>query len=139
MRMLVLCDHDRGTLVDASLEALTFGRDLATRAGVSCEAVVIGKGAEEAAGQLAAYGATVVHLASHEVLTDFGPEAWGETLAQLVASSGASIVTACGTDRGNEVLAHVAARLDEPFVANCQFPWKQLLKQRLLLKRSISQ
>ena len=120
MTMLVLCDHDRGTLVDASLEALTFGRDLATRAGVSCEAVVIGKGAEEAAGQLAAYGATVVHLASHEVLTDFGPEAWGETLAQLVASSGASIVTACGTDRGNEVLAQVAARLDEPFVANCR-------------------
>ena len=120
MTMLVLCDHDRGTLVDASLEALTFGRDLATRAGVSCEAVVIGKGAEEAVGQLAAYGATVVHLASHEVLTDFGPEAWGETLAQLVASSGASIVTACGTDRGNEVLAHVAARLDEPFVANCR-------------------
>jgi electron transfer flavoprotein alpha subunit len=120
MTMLVLCDHDRGTLVDASLEALTFGRDLATRAGVSCEAVVIGKGAEEAAGQLAAYGATVVHLAYHEVLTDFGPEAWGETLAQLVASSGASIVTACGTDRGNEVLAHVAARLDEPFVANCR-------------------
>ena len=120
MTMLVLCDHDRGTLVDASLEALTFGRDLATRAGVSCEAVVIGKGAEEAAGQLAAYGATVVHLAYHEVLTDFGPEAWGETLAQLVASSGASTVTACGTDRGNEVLAHVAARLDEPFVANCR-------------------
>ncbi|SVA62470.1 uncharacterized protein METZ01_LOCUS115324, partial [marine metagenome] len=82
--------------------------------------VLIGRGAEEAVAQLAAHGADVVHLASHDVLTDFGPEAWGETLAQLVASTGASIVAACGTDRGNEVLAQVAARLDEPFVANCR-------------------
>jgi len=28
-------------------------------------------------------------------------------------------VLACGSDRGNEVMAHVAARLDAPFVANC--------------------
>ena len=120
MTMLVLCDHDRGALADASLEALTFGRDLAARSGVACEAVLIGSGADAAAAPLAAYGAEVVHLAAHDVLTDFGPEAWGETLTQLVASTGASIVTACGTDRGNEVLAHVAARLDEPFVANCR-------------------
>ena len=120
MTMLVLCDHDRGTLADASLEALTFGRDLAARAGVSCEAVVIGNDAGAAAARLAAYGADVVHIATHDILTDFGPEAWGETLAQLAGSTGASIVTACGTERGNEVLANVAARLDEPFVANCR-------------------
>ncbi len=119
MSLLVLCDHDRGTLDEASLEALTFGRDLAGKAEITCEAVVIGAGADAALDSLAAHGAEQVHLAGHDLLTDYGPEAWGETLTQLVRSTGATAVMACGTDRGNEVLAHVAARLDEPFVANC--------------------
>ena len=35
------------------------------------------------------------------------------------ARLGAGAVVAAGSDRGNEVLAHVAARLDLPFAANC--------------------
>ncbi len=120
MSLLVLCDHDRGRLAEASLEALTFGRALAATAGLSCEAVVIGNGADTAADALAAYGAETVHVVTHDVLTDFGPEAWGEALVQLIASAGAAAAMACGTDRGNEVLAQVAARLDAPFVANCR-------------------
>ena len=119
MSLLVLCDHDRGTLAEASLEALTFGRPLAAAAGIEMAAAVIGEGAERAAAGLGAHGASTVHVASHGLLTDFGPEAWGETVAQLVQATGATAVLACGTDRGNEVLAQVAARLDEPFVANC--------------------
>jgi len=117
--LLVLCDHDRGVLAEASLEALTFARDLAERLAAPCEAVVIGNGADTAAADLAAYGAEAVHVAVHDLLTDYGPEAWGATLAQLAEAVDAVAVAACGTDRGNEVLAHVAARLDEPFVANC--------------------
>ena len=120
MNLLVLCEHDRGVLAGASLEALTFGRDLAAAAGLACEAVVIGEGAETAAADLGAYGAATVHVASHAVLRDFGPLAWGETLVQIIRSTGAEAALACGTDRGNEVLAHVAALLDEPFVANCR-------------------
>ena len=119
MSLLVLCDHDRGSLAEASLEALTFGRALARRLDVSWGAVLIGSGADQTVGHLAAYGVETVHLATHDLLTDYGPEAWGETLAQLVRSTDTTAVTACGTDRGNEVLAQVAARLDEPFVANC--------------------
>jgi electron transfer flavoprotein alpha subunit len=32
---------------------------------------------------------------------------------------GASAITAAGTERGNEILAHVAAKLDQPLAANC--------------------
>ena len=42
MSLLVICDHDRGTLAEASLEALAFGRSLATLAGLEMTAVVIG-------------------------------------------------------------------------------------------------
>ena len=59
------------------------------------------KGAEAAAEGLGAHGAATVHVALHPILTDFGPEAWGETVAQLVRGVGATAVLACGTDRGN--------------------------------------
>ena len=77
MSLLVVCDHDRGHLAEASLEALAFGRPLAAAAGLELAAVVIGEGAEAASTSLAAHGAATVHLASHDLLTDFGPEAWG--------------------------------------------------------------
>ena len=54
------------------------------------------------------------------LLTDYGPETWGAVVAQAVGDARAR--PSCwppGTDRGNEVLAHAAARLDLPMVANC--------------------
>ena len=83
MSLLVVCDHDRGSLLEASLEALTFARPLAAVADLELAAVVIGEGAEAAAVDLGAHGAETVYVASHPVLTDFGPEAWGETVVQL--------------------------------------------------------
>ena len=119
MSVLVLCDHDRGALAEASLEALTFGRRLANDLGVACSGVLIGEGADNASTSLASYGAERVYLVEHGLLTDYGPSAWGESLVQLVNKVTPSAVLACGTDRGNEVIAHLAASLDAPFVANC--------------------
>ena len=53
------------------------------------------------------------------MLGDYGPEAWGAVVAQAVVTLRPTAIVATGTDRGNEVLAHVAARLDLPMVANC--------------------
>ena len=39
--------------------------------------------------------------------------------AEPLGALSPSGVVACGTDRGNEMLAHAAAVLDLPFVANC--------------------
>ena len=49
----------------------------------------------------------------------YAPGAWAQTLAGLIEERGASALVAPGTDRGNEVLAHVAAKLDQPMAANC--------------------
>ncbi len=119
MSVLVLCDHDRGALAEASLEALTFGRKLANDLGVACSAVLIGEGADNASTSLASYGADNIYLVEHSLLTDYGPSAWGESLVQLVNKVTPTAVLASGTDRGNEVIAHLAANLDAPFVANC--------------------
>jgi len=46
----------------------------------------------------------------------YQPAAWAAALAD--AAQGADAIVAAGSDRGNELLAHVAARLDQPFAAN---------------------
>ena len=49
----------------------------------------------------------------------YAPAAWAQTLVELIEQRAPSAVIAPGTDRGNELLAHVAAKLDLPMAANC--------------------
>lgn len=44
------------------------------------------------------------------------PAAWAAAI--VAASDGAEAIVAAGSDHGNELLAHVAALLDQPFAAN---------------------
>ncbi len=80
-------------------------------------ALAIGAAAEPAAASLGEHGAAVVHVADHDLLGDYGPEAWGDVARRRRSShSHPTLVIASGTDVGNEVLAHAAAILDLPFV-----------------------
>ncbi len=119
--LLVVLEHDRGKWSEANDEALTAARQLVADMadGAELHAVLIGDGALDLAGQAGAGGAAVVHVANDAMLTDFGPEACGETVVQLAVAESVAAVMAVGTSRGNEVLAQVAARMDLPFVANC--------------------
>jgi electron transfer flavoprotein alpha subunit len=49
----------------------------------------------------------------------YAPAAWAQTMVELSRQRSASAVVGPGTDRGNEVLGHVAAKLDQPMAANC--------------------
>ena len=117
MSILVVIEHDRGALADASLEALAFGRSIADQLGTSVEALLIGADAAGLADVCAAHGATACHLAP--IAGDYSPEAHGAVIAAASSVLSPAGIVACGTDRGNEVLAHAAAELDLPFVANC--------------------
>ena len=117
--LLVVLEHDRGELAEAAREALTFGRSLAEKMDEDLEAALIGADDEALVSEAGSYGAEVVHTCVHGVLSDYGPDAYGAAVAQMVTELEPSAVLACGTDRGNEVMAQAAARLDAPFVANC--------------------
>jgi electron transfer flavoprotein alpha subunit len=117
--ILVVTEHDRGALAPATLEALTAARSLASQLDADVDALTIGAAADGLAGELGAFGAGRVHQVHDDLLAEYGPEAWGEVVAQAVRSLSPMVVLATGTDRGNEVLAQAAARLDLPFAANC--------------------
>jgi len=93
---------------ELSLEALTFARGL----GEPVEAVAFNELPEG----LGAYGVSRVHVVG---LADYVPGAWAQSIVGLVQELVPEAVIAAGSDRGQEVLAHVAVRLDAPMAANC--------------------
>lgn len=115
--VLTLVEHDAGAPQATSLQALTLGRHLAEHLGLPLHGWLMGATPAVAAG-LGAYGASVVHVAEHEALDGFAPRAWARCAIDLVRSLSPAAVLAAGTDRGHEVMAHAAAELELPLVAN---------------------
>ncbi len=110
--VLVLVETDAGGASEVSRETLTFAR----RLGLDVHALVVGDGPSGLVEQLGAYGVQVVHHADGDAFTSYAAAAWA---AAVVAAVGdATVVTAAGTPRGNEVLAHVACRLGVTMAAN---------------------
>ncbi len=67
---------------------------------------------------LGAHGVATVHVVDDPRLEAYAPAAWGAAIVELVAARSPAAVIAGGSDRGHEVLAHVAARTGRPLVAN---------------------
>jgi electron transfer flavoprotein alpha subunit len=75
---------------------------------------------DELSGQALTLAARLGEPISAVALTgDYAPVSWARSIAEAIEQRGPSAVLAPGTDRGNEVLAHVAATLDLPMAANC--------------------
>ena len=115
MTVLVLVEHGPEGVDELSLQALALARQLAE----PVEALVVGSGGAEAAAGLGAHGVTSAHTAEDERLAGYAPGAWARCVTDLAARLEPSAILAPGSNSGNEVMAHVAARSQLPFAANC--------------------
>jgi electron transfer flavoprotein alpha subunit len=100
----VFLEHVGGLVLETSLQAVTLARGLGEVTAVSfgaCDPGPVGR-----------------HLViEHPLFTDHAPEAMGEALAQVIHTEASDALLASGTERGNEVMAHVAAMLELPLAA----------------------
>ena len=108
--ILVFVEHADGDIDRLSREALTLAASLVGATGGELEAVLVGPGAAEASGRLGGHDVRTAHVASDERLWAYAPAAWAAAIIELIGSRSPVAVLAGGSDRGNEVLAHVAAR-----------------------------
>ena len=60
-----------------------------------------------------------LHSVRIDAVDPFAPDALAAILQRAADDLGASAVVAAGSDRGNDVMARLAARLDLPLAANC--------------------
>jgi electron transfer flavoprotein alpha subunit len=123
MTVFCLVEPDGDAVADASLRALTLARRLAAGASDEVAAVVFGAPDLAMMPGLAAYGAGDVYVVSG--VDGYAPQAWAHALAELLGAATAApgisghAVVAAGTERGNEVMAHLGAITGLPMAANC--------------------
>jgi len=109
---LVLVEHVDGAATDVSLQALT----LAAGLGGETHALVIGPGGAAASVNVPA---AVVHVAEHDALDAFAPDAWASILCGLAEQTGATTIVAPGSGHATDAMARAAVRLGEALAANC--------------------
>jgi electron transfer flavoprotein alpha subunit len=115
--LLVLVEHAGGKPSDPSLQALTLARAYDPASPVA--ALLAGAGARGAAAQLGSHGVGTAYVIEDDATEGFAPDAWAATLEAIAQEVGATSVFAAGTDRGNEVMARLAARTGLALATNC--------------------
>jgi electron transfer flavoprotein alpha subunit len=103
--ILVLVDHVEGTPKKVSYELLTLARSLGEPS-----AVVLGKGAAAAAGQLGAYGAEKVYVSEADEIDGFLVAPKATVLAQLVQDKSPAAVLIPSNSEGKEIAARLAVK-----------------------------
>jgi electron transfer flavoprotein alpha subunit len=117
--ILVLVETDGSGVIEVSRETLTFARSLGEAdGGDAVDVVVVGEVTDVARDQLAAYGVRTVYRVTGEAFAAYAGAAWAAAVQEARRRAGSALVTAAGTPRGGEVLAHFAAREGVPMAAN---------------------
>jgi electron transfer flavoprotein alpha subunit len=117
--VLAFIEHVAGAPTMLSLEVLTMAGRVARDTGAPLEAVAIGSTAAAAVGTLSSYGVSTLHVADDPRLADYAPAAWAHAIAELAGQVNPQVVIGTASDRGGEVMAHVATRMRLPMAANC--------------------
>jgi electron transfer flavoprotein alpha subunit len=116
--VFVFVEHGGGEPDRLSLEAITLARGVADAIGARFEAVLLGTGGAAVAQRLSGAGFASAHVAADARFDAYAPAAWASAIGSLVDAGSPSAIVAAGSDRGNEVMAHLAARRGLPMATN---------------------
>ena len=117
--VLAFIEDVAGAPTTLSLEVLTMASRLAREMGRPLEAVVIGLKGAAAKGILSSYGVSTLRVVDDPRLAEYAPAAWAHTVVALAEDVSPEVIIGTASDRGGEVMAHVAARMNLPLAANC--------------------
>ncbi len=116
MSVLIFIDHSEGQIKKSSLEVLSYGAALATQLGTTAEAVLLGTVSSDLT-TLGKYGIQKVHQAAQEGLNALDAQVQAKIIADLAASSGATVVVFSNNFSGKAIAPRVAVRLKAGLVS----------------------
>lgn len=102
--ILVLCEHDSGTIKKTAFELLGKAGEL----GGPVSALVIG---DADTSSLGSYGATTVYHAPGDLFSNYSTGAYAKALAAAIEQSGATVVLGAASAVGKDLFPRVAARI----------------------------
>ena len=109
--ILVYAESIDGNFKKSTLEAISYGADVAKQMGTTCTAVSIGGVDVSKFGDLAQYGADKVITVVGEKLQQFVAEAYAKALATIAVQEAATVVVISNTYSGKAIAGRVAAKL----------------------------
>ena len=114
--ILVVAEHQAGTVKRPSLEALTCAAGLAGSLGGSVVALLAGDGADQAASACGQHGAARVLTLDVDISDT---TAWASAVAGVASHESPSLVLFSQSNRGKDLAPRVAALLGLPLASDC--------------------
>lgn len=102
-----------------TFELLTKGAELASGVGQELCAVLLGDHVEPLVKELAAYGASKVYLAEHELLGQYNTDAYSSVITGLISKYSPNMLLFPATHLGRDLAPRVAATLELGLTADC--------------------
>ena len=118
MSVFLITEQSGGRWHAMSWEALAAAQQLASELGASVTAVVVGKGASEAAAELAAKNVERVLAVEHDLLADYTADGYTAALEQALDGRGAKVVVLPNTYQVRDYAPKLAVRLNAPLVSD---------------------
>jgi len=116
--ILVFGQQDDGTPSRVALELASGAAGLARELGGRATGVTLGRGAQQAAQELGAYGLDTVYYIPAGELSDYGVHVQAHALAGVVREQGPAAVLLPATNDGRDVAARLSAILDTGILCN---------------------
>lgn len=110
MSVLVFIDTKEGHVKKASLEAMTYGADLAKQLGTSAEGVALGTVSEDLAA-LGKYGIKKIYHLNQPVLDHLDAGVYTNAIAQVVEKCGSTVIVFSNNVDGKAIAPRLSARI----------------------------
>jgi electron transfer flavoprotein alpha subunit len=116
MSVLVYIDHADGEIKKSSLEAASYGAQLAAQLGVAAEGLILGNPGGDLAA-LGKQGLTKINQVKDDSLNQFDAGQQAAVVAEAVSSLGATVVVLSNNVNGKALAPRLSARLKAGLVA----------------------
>lgn len=116
MSVLIFADHADGHVKKASLEALSYGAQLAAALGTTAEAVLLGTVTEDVAA-LGKYGVKKIHHVNDAAFDHLDAQVFTKAIAELAQSAGATVIVFSNNLSGKAIAPRLSARLKAGLVS----------------------
>ncbi len=116
--ILIVGEIQNGKLREATLELVSFARQLAPALGAEVKSLLIGRGIDAQAEELSKKGGGEVLVADHELLANYGVDAYNRAVRAAIAKTSPDVVLVSNTPAGWDLAPRLAAGLDAAFVSD---------------------
>src|SRR5579862_7392325 len=116
MSVLVFLDHAEGKIKKTSLEALSYGADLALMLGLSVNGVLLGTVSDDL-GELGKFGAKKIYQLAKDALNQLDVQQYVRLLAEIVKSLDAKVIIFSNNVSGKALAPGLSAKLKAGLVS----------------------